>query len=498
MITSLSQSLVAGFARISFMVNSKVLGGAVASMLAVVGAAPVFAAVGGGASFPVPLTVGTVSVGVPVAVTLRRAGTLGAITVVTQGIAGLDFNGDGTGSCVAGTSYAAGQTCTVGVTFKPSFPGQRVGAVVLVDAGGAALGTQTVSGVGLGAISAFTPGTMATVAGNAAWLYGGDGGLATVSPIFLPFGVTIDSQGNMFIADSSNNRIRRVAAGAGTISTVAGNGVVGGTGDGGAATSASLSNPTSVAVDGTGDVYFTDNGNNVVRRVSALDGTISTFAGTMGQHGYTGDGGAAAGALLNTPNGIAFDSAGNLFIADTSNHVIRKVSAGTGVITTVAGTGQAGFGGDGGPATAALLNGPWGLTLAPDGRLFIADQYNHRIRMVSVAGVIVTVAGNGQAGFDGDGGAATDATLDIPAGVVVDVVGNLYIADTGNNHIRKVTAQGGLITSVAGNQGESISGDGGQATQAGLYGPYSLALDGMGSLYIADVFHNRIRKVATE
>ena len=217
-----------------------------------------------------------------------------------------------------------------------------------------------------------------------------------------------------------------------------------------------------------------------------------------GTAGFSGDGGAAPGAPLSSPAGVAVDGRGNVFVADTYNNRIRKVSAATGVITTVAGNGTAGFSGDGGAATDAPLNGPVGIAVDGRGNVFVADRLNSRIRQVSAAtGVITTVAGNGTRGFSGDGGAATDAQLNVPSGVAVDGSGNLFTADTNSQRIRKVSAATGVITTLAGNGTAGFSGDGGAATGALLYDPFAVAVDGRGNVFIADTYNNRIRQLAT-
>lgn len=433
-----------------------------------------------------------------VSVAIQQSGSVGSILVLTQGVSNLDFQAAGGGTCAVGVAYPVGQSCTVSVNFKPVAPGQRLGAVVLVDGSGKTLGMQSISGLALGAIGTFVPGTITTVAGDKFWIYSGDGGLATSSSIFLPFGVVIDPSNNFYLADSANARIRKVSHATGAISTVAGNGVVGLGGDGGPATSANLSNPLSVALDGAGNLYVSDSGNNAVRRIDRMTGAISTVAGTLGVSGASGDGGLATAAHLNTPGGISFDAAGSLYIADTGNNSIRVVSAATGIITTIAGsaTGQAGFAGDGGAATAALLNGPWSVTVSPQHQIYIADQNNNRIRIIGADGVIGTAFGTGVPGTLGDGGLASAAQLNSPANVAIDVAGNIYIADSGNNRVRKVNAQTGILTTAAGVAEETQTNDDGPATSAGLYGPYTLALDSAGDLFIADVFHNRIREVA--
>jgi sugar lactone lactonase YvrE len=432
----------------------------------------------------------------PVSVTLGlpSGGTINAVKVFGQGSENVDFVNAG-GTCAAGASFLPGQTCTLSVVFTPGSPGQRPGAIVLLDRNNSVLASQLLTASASGSVGVFVPGIISTVAGDANWVYSGDGHSATTSAIFLPFGVAVDAKGDLFIADSSNNRVRRVDAISGLISTIAGNGIVGATGDNGPATAASLNNPTSVALDPAGNVFFADSGNNVVRRIDAFTGVITTVAGTISAHGDSGDNGPATSATFSSPNGISFDANGNLYIADTGNHSIRMVST-SGVITTVAGIGTSGFSGDGGPANKAALDAPWSATPIAAGGFYIADQNNQRIRLVDASGNISTIVGTGASGFSGDNGPANKAQLNVPASVLVDVAGNIYIADSGNNRVRRINASTGVISTIAGNTGESITGDGGPANQAGLYGPYAFALDTQGNIFIADVFHNRIRKVS--
>jgi uncharacterized protein (TIGR03437 family) len=346
-----------------------------------------------------------------------------------------------------------------------------------------------VSCAGLG-VQASAQRLISTVAGNGAVGFSGDGGPATAAQLWLPSSVAVDASGNLYIADYGNNRVREVTAG--VITTIAGNGTAGFSGDGGPATSASLYFPSGVAVDAAGNVYIAESAESLVLEVS-VGGTINTFAGD-GVTGFAGDGGVATSAQLNlgVSSGIAVDSAGNVYIADSGNNRIRRVSV-SGVITTVAGNGSAAYTGDSGVATSASLNGPVAVAVDASGNLYIADAGNNVVRKVSTSGIITTVAGNGTAGFSGDGGRATSAQLWTPSGVAVDHAGNLYIADYGNYRIRLVSA--GTISTIAGNGTEAYAGDGGPATAASL-APAGIASDALGNLFIADQNNNRIREVS--
>jgi DNA-binding beta-propeller fold protein YncE len=344
--------------------------------------------------------------------------------------------------------------------------------------------TLTQAGVTGGAQNVIT-----TVAGNGTAGFSGDGGPATSASLETPIGIAVDVAGNLYIADTANNRVRKVSPG-GIITRVAGSGVRGFSGDGGLATSASLWNPSGLAVDAAGNLYIADASNNRIRKVSP-SGIITTVAG--GGTGYFSDGGPATSGSLVFVQGVAVDPAGNLYIADRYTMCIRKVSP-SGTISTVAGNGLWAFSGDGGPATSASLSWPDGVALDVAGNLYIADTANNRVRKVSPAGIITTVAGNGTGGFSGDGGPATSASLYSPYGMALDGAGNLYIADTGNNRIRKVSPSG-TISTVAGSGISGFSADGEPATSALLNRPHGVALDTAGNLYIADTGNNRIRKV---
>ena len=331
-----------------------------------------------------------------------------------------------------------------------------------------------------------TGGTITTIAGNGVYRFGGDGGHAISATLWNPGGVAVDSAGSLYIADADNYRIRKVSGG--IITTVAGTGTSDFSGDGGPATSASLVQPFGVAVDSAGNLYIADPAGERILKVSG--GIIATVAGNASGAGFSGDGGPATSASLSDPVGVAVDSAGSLYIADRGSNRVRKVSGGT--ITTVAGNGTVGFSGDGGPATDASLWTPDGVAVDSAGDLYIADAGNSRIRKVS-GGTITTVAGNGTVGFSGDGGPATGAALNYPVAAAVDSVGNLYIADYFNNRVRKVS--GGTITTVAGNGNQGFSGDGGPATNASLTESFGVAVDSVGNLYVADTYNNRVRQV---
>ncbi|MGO9239435.1 MAG: hypothetical protein ACLQBJ_01390 [Bryobacteraceae bacterium] len=336
-----------------------------------------------------------------------------------------------------------------------------------------------------------------TVAGTGTAGYSGDSAAATSAELDYPSGIFLDSSGNLYIADQVNHRVRMVNT-SGIITTIAGNGTAGYLGDKAAATSAELNYPCGVAVDSSGNIYIADTGNNVIRKVSG--GTITTFAGdnSLGG-GYTGDTGVATSAQLNAPVGLAVDSAGNVWIGDTANNVIREVTT-DGNINTVIGNSYGDYGGDGGTAIASSINHPLGIVLDAAGDMFIADQLNQRIRKVTATNnsiattsIITTVAGSGVLGYSGDGGPAVNARFQDPSWVAVDSSGNMFITDLVNNVVRRVSAADGTIATIAGNGHYGYYGDGGPALQAAVVFPLSAAVNAAGNIYIAQGENNVVR-----
>jgi large repetitive protein len=453
-------------------------------------------------SIPVPTfpatPVATSSAPVTVTVTAPTGGVVSSVAVLTTGTAGLDFAAGSSSSC-QGASLSANQTCTQSVVFTPVYPGIRLGAVVLLDSSNGVIGTAYISGTGRGGLGVLATGNVIPAAGSGAWDLLLDGQLAVNADLQLPSGVALDGAGNMFIADSAHNRIRKVDASTGIISTFAGNGNAAYGGDSGPASTATLNSPSGVAVDGAGNLYIADTGNNVVREVTASTGIITTVAGNPAGT-LLGDNGPATLATLNNPWGVTLDAAGNLFIADTANHRIRRVDAITGTITTVAGNGftvpngSGGYTGDNGLATLAELNHPYAVAFDAAGNMYIPDASNNCIRVVDTTGKITTFAGDGTVGYKGDGGPATSAKLWYPAGVIVDAAQNVFIADSQNNVIRKVSAATHKIATVAPSV-KSLKNNATAYYTVTLYGPMGLALDGNGNLYIADYYNMRIREV---
>ena len=336
--------------------------------------------------------------------------------------------------------------------------------------------------------------TISTIAGGGGI---GNGITALTANLNLPYAAITDKQGNCYIADYGNNCIRKVNATTKLITTIAGNDSAGYSGDGALAINAKLNGPSGIALDSIGNLYIADQLNNCIRFVSASSGIIYTIAGN-GNPGSGGDGGPAVNGLLNNPTSIAINKVGNLFISDTYNNTIRKIDLHTNIIYTVAGSDSLqGFYGDGGLADTAQFSNPTGLTFDQSGNLYVADTYNYRIRKINVTnGVISTVAGNGSTdGYSGDGHPADSASLNLPQGLAVDFAGNTYIADTYNNRIRKIAASTNIISTIAGNGTTGFIGDSIAATFAALNFPTSVYLDTSNNLYIADTYNQRIRVI---
>jgi hypothetical protein len=477
--------------------------------------------------------VGAKSGATTVNVTLPSGGTVSSVEVLTLGVPGttnplLDFQAASGGfTCVSSVTLAANATCQQSVTFDPTAPGLRIGAVVLFDSGGDVLGTAHIYGIGLGGLGVLVPGNMAPVAGDGLYLGAdNDGKAATLAELYWPTSQVVDAAGNLYIADSLHNRIRMVCASAnatsatikgtytnctaqGIIVTIAGNGNAAYTGDTDPAASATFNDPAGLALDGAGNLYIADTGNGVVRMISAVTGIITTIAGSnpaavCGTASNTvGDGCLATAATLNTPEGVTLDGAGNLYIADTNDHRIRMVSVSTSDISTVAGngtitdpsTGAGGYRGDHGLATAAELNYPYTVAFDPSGNMYIPDSGNNVVRKVAaVGGIITTFAGDGVQGYLGNGSLANHAELDSPLGVAVDAAGNVFIADSGNNAIRKVNGTTDAMSTLIINKGGATYING-TFVQDALFGPSGLYLDGQGNLYIADSANMIVREL---
>jgi sugar lactone lactonase YvrE len=337
-----------------------------------------------------------------------------------------------------------------------------------------------------------TPGTITTIAGTGTPGYNGDNQTATNAQINVPPMVAVDSQGNIYIADQYNNRIRKVST-AGQITTIAGTGTAGFSGDGGLATAATLNTPTGVFADTLGNIYINDTTNQRIRKINAA-GIISTVAGN-GTGAFSGDSGPATSASLFNAGRVVADGSGNLYIADQSNHRIRKVDT-TGTITTIAGTGVAGYNGDG-AAAATQLNNPTAVALDGSGNVYFSDQFNHRIREIT-GGQVKTIAGSGVAGYNGDG-AALSTQLNYPGGLMVDPTsGAIYFVDCTNYRVRKISVDRTQITTVAGNGTAGYNGDNIPALTSEFSSlVFGIAIDSNGNIYIADASSDRIRKISS-
>ena len=433
-----------------------------------------------------------------VAVVLPSTGYLTYGAISTQGAFSLDFTATG-GSCQPEILYNQGDTCWVAMQFTPTAPGVRTGAIVLTSTHDDLSSAFSVylKGTGIGSQTSFISGVIRTVAGNSDYGNSGNGAPAPSAEFNDPNGLAVDGFGNFYIADCGTGTVRQVNVSTGLISTFAGS-TQGYGGDGGPATSAQLQCPVGMAVDGAGDLFIADAGDSVVREVNAATGLVSTAAGINGNGGDSGDGGPATSASIGYPNAVILDSNGNLYISDAQNCGIREVNALSGMISTVAGDGVCGYSGDGGPATSASLNVPLGMAMDSTGNLYIADNQANVIRVLNThTGIINTFAGNGTMGYSGDGGPATSAELSNPRSVIVDPAGNVYITDTGNNTIRIVSASTGIITRFAGDGSiqAGYSGDGGAATSARLNRPDWPAIDANGNFYFVDETNLVVREI---
>jgi trimeric autotransporter adhesin len=425
--------------------------------------------------------------------TLGASSAAQTVNVLTQAGTGTftlpnatDFTGGGAPICALGVNVS-GTVCSTTVNFAPTLAGLRKSALEFTDANGSVV--AGLSGIGLAPAASLLPGLTSTIVGTGTAGATGDGGAAASAQLNSPGATAVDSQGNVYIADTANNEVRKVTPG-GTITRIAGTGTPGSSGDGAAANSATLNAPGGVALDAAGDIYIADTRNNKIRVIDAVTGNISTVAGT-GTAGYTGDQSTPAAATLSGPTQLAWAQTGVLYVADTGNSAIRAIAPKESLITTVAGSANAGFDGDGGPGQAAQLQNPSGVAVDNSGNVYIADTGNNRVRRLS-EGIITTLAGQQGAGYIGDGSAAA-TELDAPAGLATDTAGNLYIADTQNQRIRMVS--GVQISTVAGTGTAGPNGDNGTSAVATLSAPMGIALDSAGNLYIADTGNNKVRSI---
>ena len=458
-------------------------------------------------NFPSTL-VGTAATQQAVTVKATLAGRVDHETIVTLGQTNLDFTLPTVpaSTCTAAV-LALNGTCSQSVAFTPTAPGLRLGAVELFDAAGDLLGETLIYGIGRGGLAVLVPGNTLPFAGDGSYLDAVQDNIPALdAELNSPTGVAMDGAGNVYIADSGHNRIRMVSAATGEISTVAGTGTASYTGDGAAATAATLNSPSGIAIDGAGNLYIADTGNNAIRKVDAVTHYITTVAGNgSGLPGFGGDTNVATSGsvLLNGPQGVAVDAAGDIFIADTNNQVVREVLAATDEINTIAGeyygpfgNGVGGYNGDNLAATAATLNLPYAVTVDPAGNVFIADTGNSRIREINATTLdISTVAGDGTAGESGDNGPATAAEINAPAGIALDAAGDLYIGDTQNNRIRKVNAGNGYISTLA-VSGEEYLLDTDNITNAvAVKGPQGLMVDAEGNVLFANTLDMEVWKI---
>ena len=339
----------------------------------------------------------------------------------------------------------------------------------------------------------YQEGIITTVAGTGHKGYVGDGGPASAALLSEPFMCAFDSAGNLYIAEATNHCIRRVDLKSGIISTIAGTGEQGYSGDGGPATEATFNQPYSLQVDSNGEVYVVDRLNYVIRKVDVATGIVTTVAGT-GETGYGGDGGPGPLAQFREPNDCFLDGNGGLLIADIQDQRIRRLDLATGIISTFAGNGVKERAGDGLPATEASILGARAVCLDSAGNTYIAEREGNGIRMVDSEGIMHTLAGTGEFGYSGDSGPAAEATWGGPKAIRCDHAGNLLVVDTENHAIRRIDAGTNIVNTIVGGR-RSGEGDGGLATLAGMDRPHGLDLDAAGNIYIADSNNHRVRVV---
>ncbi len=331
--------------------------------------------------------------------------------------------------------------------------------------------------------------TITTIAGNGGSTVG-DGGPAVSAAIYSPYWVAFDSKGNTYITDGGHNSVRKVSL-TGIITTVVGTGVSGYSGDNGPATAAKIATAVGLAFDPNDNLFICDYYNNRIRRIDTF-GIITTVAGN-GSASFNGDNIAATSAAVSMPHCIALDAAGNMYITEAGSNRVRKVNT-TGTITTIAGNGLAGYAGDNGPATNASLEFPYGIALDAAGNVFFADSYYGVVRKIDAAGIITTIAGNTAATSLGDNGPATAANINGVIGIAISADNTMYLSSVDNKLIRKI--EGGIITSFAGNGSSGFSGDGGPATAAQVNKPYGMAIEpSTNALIFCDYSNNRVRRV---
>jgi hypothetical protein len=425
-------------------------------------------------------TVGTQSAAQSVSVTNMNA-TVVNISQIAIEAGSNPFDFAQTNNCPA--ALQAGASCQINFTFKPLGVGLRVAGLLLFDDSTPSSQGVDLSGTGTGGILQVNPGDLKTIAGTGASGDTGDGGPATAAEINSPDGIAFDSKGDLYITDIVDSVVRKVDTN-GNITTFAGTGTKGFSGDGGPATAAELNQPFSVTVDASDNVYIQDTGNDVIRKVDAA-GVITTFAGTPGTSGHAGDGGPATSATFNQNQGARFDSAGNLYVPQCGDASVRKIDT-EGNISTVAGNFMGGFSGDGGPATSAQLQCPSAVAIDSAGNLYIADYFNNRIRKVDTTGIITTIAGDGNGAFSGDGGPATAAEINLPNDLSFDTSGNLYIADSNNGRIRKIDTNGIITTAAGGFE---------NAGSPGVNTPGGVTDDSAGNIYFSDTGNATVSEI---